>query len=62
MAFATIRQPATAAAKTEGVDSPSSNQGKAPALRVIEPPSGLGIERCMIWYIGRKAALCSTCK
>lgn len=54
MAFAIIRQPATAAAKAEGVDSPASNQSKAPALRVIEPPAGLGIERCMIWYIGQE--------
>lgn len=56
MAFAVIRQPATAAAAAAaaGVDGKPPTQGKAPALRVIEPPAGLGMERCMIWYIGQE--------
>jgi diphthamide biosynthesis protein 2 len=44
VSFANIRRPST---------TPSDRASeKAPALRSLEPPEGLGAGDCVIWYIG----------
>ncbi|WVF70225.1 diphthamide biosynthesis protein 2 [Kwoniella sp. CBS 6097] len=54
ISFATIQKPLTTptpAASTEG-------KGKSPALRAIEPPSGLEMGDCVLWYIGEEGRSC----
>ncbi|WVQ97669.1 diphthamide biosynthesis protein 2 [Kwoniella sp. CBS 9459] len=54
ISFATIQKPPTSpvtAASTEG-------KGKSPALRSIEPPTGLDMSDCVLWYIGEEGRSC----
>jgi diphthamide biosynthesis protein 2 len=45
ISFANIRRPSTTAISDRASE-------KAPALRSLEPPEGLGAGDCVIWYIG----------
>nr|XP_018267417.1 diphthamide biosynthesis protein 2 [Kwoniella dejecticola CBS 10117]OBR89575.1 diphthamide biosynthesis protein 2 [Kwoniella dejecticola CBS 10117] len=46
--FATIQKPSTSSDKAVDV------KGKAPALRTIDPPEGLRLDDCVLWYIGEE--------
>ncbi|ODN78024.1 diphthamide biosynthesis protein 2, variant [Cryptococcus amylolentus CBS 6039] len=45
--FAHINKPTAAPPKTD-------EKGKAPALRSVEPPEGLALTDCILWYIGEE--------
>ncbi|KAK8866169.1 diphthamide biosynthesis protein 2 [Kwoniella newhampshirensis] len=49
IAFAAIQRPSTIPA-----DTAEKGKGKAPALRSIEPPKGLEMSDCILWYIGEE--------
>ncbi|WRT64437.1 diphthamide biosynthesis protein 2 [Kwoniella shivajii] len=48
LSFATIQRPATSS-ELDGKD-----KGKSPALRSIEPPVGVELNNCRMWYIGEE--------
>ncbi|OCF54334.1 diphthamide biosynthesis protein 2 [Kwoniella mangroviensis CBS 10435] len=53
--FATIQKPPTSSSPTPPASgSDIKGKGKAPALRSIEPPKGVDISDCVIWYIGEE--------
>ncbi|RSH92034.1 Diphthamide biosynthesis protein 2 [Saitozyma podzolica] len=57
VSFATIRRPpASSSASTSAPPAAPSEraQEKAPALRSVEPPEGLIMEECAVWYLGEE--------
>ncbi|GFZ46057.1 Diphthamide biosynthesis protein 2 [Saitozyma sp. JCM 24511] len=57
VSFATIRRPPVSAlASASAPPAPPSEraQEKAPALRSVEPPEGLSMEECAVWYLGEE--------
>ncbi|OCF42114.1 diphthamide biosynthesis protein 2 [Kwoniella heveanensis CBS 569] len=57
ISFATIQKPPTSPVDTT-TGSQESGKGKSPALRSIEPPSGLEMSDCVLWYIGEEGRSC----
>lgn len=53
ISFASIQKPTLASQK--GL---KDVKGKTPALRSVEPPQGLGMNDCVLWYIGEEGRSC----
>jgi len=54
ISFATIHKPALLS-NNKGVDLDSADaKGKSAALRAIDPPNGLELRDCVIWYLGEE--------
>ncbi|WWC86502.1 diphthamide biosynthesis protein 2 [Kwoniella dendrophila CBS 6074] len=50
--FATIQRPTSTS--VQQADQSEKSKGKVPALRSIEPPPGLDLDDCVLWYIGEE--------
>jgi diphthamide biosynthesis protein 2 len=48
ISFATIQKPSAIHKEDVG------DKGKSPALRLIEPPEGVELKECLIWYLGEE--------
>lgn len=53
ISFAFIQKPVVAPQKVL-----KDGKSKTPALRSIEPPQGLGMNDCVLWYIGEEGRSC----